>query len=75
MTINNKLKIVNLFIFIFISIECSASDVIHLFNLNRMTDPAEIPGLKQAILNGTEAAGHTGTDGMLFLIDIGLKEF
>lgn len=49
--------------------------MIHLFNLNHITDPAEIPGLKQAILNGAEAAGHTGTDGMLFLIDIGLKEF
>ena len=54
---------------------CSESDVIHLFNLKHMTDPAEIPGLKQSILNGAEAAGHTGTDGMLFLIDIGLKEF
>lgn len=54
---------------------CSVSDVIHLFNLNNMTDPAEIPGLKQAILNGAEAAGHTGTDGILVLIDIDLKEF
>jgi hypothetical protein len=43
----------------------SKSDVVHLYNFDNIRDVTEKPLLVQAVLNGSEQAGHT--DGIIFL--------